>query len=319
MFRSSEPKSAEPPPPKPNFALPSDDFPFELDGPEATIHGLGGSGTADRSSDQSTESLGLDCLDIGAASSPGKVRDRNEDSFLIMRLHWSNLDRRRELALVVVADGMGGHDAGDIAGGMSIRTIGASLSGLLTRALSDPAAVLSPAILSDAVAAAMHEANRTIRDHAKKQPNFRGMGATAAVILIADGYAVVGHVGDCRVYHQTGDELRQMTRDQTLVGRMVELGRLTAEEALIHPSRNEVTQALGQFPDLSPSLLEAKLASGDWLIAASDGLHAHVQPSELPAVISRARSAMVLAHRLVGMADQGGGSDNCTVATVRQC
>jgi protein phosphatase len=299
--------------------MPSDELPFELDGPDATIQGLGSSASPNRATDQPMESLGLDCLDIGAASSPGRVRERNEDSFLVMRLHWSNQDTRRELALTVVADGMGGHDAGDVAGGLAIRTIGASLSGLFTRALSDTAVVLSPAILSDAVAAAMHEANRTIRDQAKQQPNLRGMGATAAVILIADGRAVVGHVGDCRVYHQTGDDLRQVTRDQTLVARMVELGQLTEEEALIHPSRNEVTQALGQFPDLSPALLEVKLASGDWLIAASDGLHAHVHRSEMLDALNQARSALILAHQLVRLADQGGGSDNCTVAAMRLC
>jgi protein phosphatase len=283
------------------------------------MQGPGNAASAARPADTSEEPLGLDCLDIGTATSPGRVRERNEDSFLVQRLHWSNLDARREMALVIVADGMGGHDAGDVASGMAIRSIGGSLAPLFAEAMAKPDAILSAARLSDAVAGAIHEANRGICERAKKQSNLRGMGATVAVILIADGQAVVGHVGDCRVYHGTGDELRQVTRDQTLVARMVELGQLSEEEALVHPSRNEVTHALGSFPDLSPSLIEVKLASGDWLIAASDGLHAHVQQAELRDAVHQARSALSLAHQLVRLADQGGGSDNCTVAAIRLC
>jgi len=264
-----------------------------------------------------SDPLGLDCLDIGTATSPGRVRPRNEDSFLVQRLRWSNLNARRELALVVVADGMGGHDAGDVASGVMIRSIGASLSPLFAEALSEPKAVLSPARLSDAVAGAFHEANRSMYELGKRQPNLRSMGATGAVILIADTQAIVAHVGDCRVHHCVGGELRQVTRDQTLVARMVELGQLSEEEALIHPSRHEVTHALGRFPELSPSLIEVKLASGDWLIAASDGLHAHVHPTELRDAVNQSRSATVLAHHLVRLADQGGGTDNCTVAAIR--
>jgi protein phosphatase len=310
---------AESSPVKPKLALPDDDLPFELDGPAAGTQEPGSASSATRPKDTPLEPLGLECLDIGAATSPGRVRERNEDSFLVQRLHWSNLDSRREMALVVVADGMGGHDAGDVASGMAIRSIGGSLLALFTDAMINSAAILSTARLSDAVAGALHEANHRVVERAKKQPNMRGMGATVAVILIANGQAIIGHIGDCRVYHATGEELRQVTSDQTLVARMVELGQLSEEEAMVHPSRNEVTHALGRFPDLSPSLIEVKLASGDWLIAASDGLQAHVRRSELQNAVNQARSAMSLAHHLVRLADQGGGSDNCTVAAIRLC
>jgi protein phosphatase len=313
------PVHPEPPARIPKISLPRDELQFELDGPEAAEPGLGSSASPNRSTEDTGDPLGLDCLDIGTATSPGRVRQRNEDSFLVQRLRWSNLDARHELALVVVADGMGGHDAGDMASGMMIRSIGASISSLFAEALDESKTMLSAARLSDAVAASVSVANRNIYDLGQKQPSLRGMGATGAVILIVDGQAIVAHVGDCRVYHCVGDELRQITRDQTLVARMVELGQLTEEEALIHPSRHEVTHALGRFPNLSPSLVEVKLASGDWLIAASDGLHAHVHPSELRDNLNRSRSAIVLAHHLVRLADQGGGSDNCTVAAIRMC
>ena len=143
------------------------------------------------------------------------------------------------------------------------------------------------------------------------------MGATAAVVLIWGGRALVGHVGDCRVYHQRGDRLTQLTRDQTLVARMVELGTLTAREALTHPARNEVAQAVGKHTDLSPSRHEISLTAGDWLIAATDGLHAHLEDADLLAEAARpASSAAERARRLTALADERGGSDNCTVLCV---
>jgi serine/threonine protein phosphatase PrpC len=109
-----------------------------------------------------------------------------------------------------------------------------------------------------------------------------------------------------------------VTRDQTLVARMVELGKLTPAEALTHPSRNEVTEAVGRRPDVSPAAYELGLAPGDWLVVACDGLHAHVDDRLLARALGEASpSAALLAHGLVDLADEGGGSDNCTVVAVR--
>jgi protein phosphatase len=120
------------------------------------------------------------------------------------------------------------------------------------------------------------------------------------------------------VYHRRGDRLTQVTRDQTLVARMVELGQLSPQEALTHPSRNEVTDAIGRRFDLKPARYEVKLAPGDWLIVACDGLHAHVDDRLLDETIRKsAPSAAYLAHHLVDLANQRGGSDNCTVVAVR--
>lgn len=308
-----------PPAEAPPLAL-DDDVPLELDGPAAAI------GLAIRkdapvpASDPPGLPLGLGCLDIGASTSPGQVRARNEDSWFVQHLGWSNLDQRRDLALVVVADGLGGHEAGDQASGLVIRTVGAALAPLFAEALSDPQTDLSAPHLSEAIRRALQDANRAVYSQAQKEPQWRGMGATVAAVVIADGQAVIGHVGDCRVYHFAGEELRQVTCDQTLVARMVELGQLSEEEALTHPSRNEVTHAVGRHLDLSAAMYDLKLATGDWLIAASDGLHALVNRRDMQNAMSQApSSAIALAHHLVRLADQGGGSDNCTVAAVRFC
>ena len=144
------------------------------------------------------------------------------------------------------------------------------------------------------------------------------MGATAAVLIIWNGRVVIGHVGDCRVYHHHAGELKAVTKDQTLVNRMVELGQLRPEEAVGHPASNEVLQAIGTRTAIEPARYKLKLAPGDWLLVACDGLHGQVDDRALQKIVSKAPpSAALLANRLVDLADQSGGLDNCTVVAVR--
>jgi protein phosphatase len=257
-------------------------------------------------------------LDIGSATSPGRVRKRNEDSFLVHHVCWSNLDQRREIGLVIVADGLGGHEAGDQASGMAIRQIGAGLAALIHGALTGQVLNPPPDQLAEAIAWSIKEANRAIHRRGQTESACRGMGATAAVVAVWDGQVKVGHVGDCRVYHYRADHLNQVTRDQTLVERLVELGQLTPKEALTHPSRNEVTQAIGTQAEVTPAAYQLQLAPGDWLIVACDGLHAHVDARQLQETIRKAGPAAApLAQQLVDLANQGGGMDNCTVVAIR--
>jgi protein phosphatase len=257
-------------------------------------------------------------LDIGSATSPGRVRKRNEDSFLVQQLNWSNVDRRRDLAAIVVADGLGGHEAGDQASGMAIRQIGAGLAPLLQAALAGQTPDPTPAVLAETIDRVIKETNRAVHRRGQTEAGCKGMGATAAVVLIWDGQVMIGHIGDCRVYHQRADKLTQVTRDQTLVERMVELGQLTRQQALTHPARSEVLQAIGNYADITPAAYQLHLTNGDWLIVACDGLHTHVDGPQLQETIRKtAPSAPALAQHLVDLANQGGGSDNCTVVAVR--
>jgi serine/threonine protein phosphatase PrpC len=272
--------------------------------------------------EQSPEALenpgGAIRLDLGCATTMGRVRDRNEDSFLLQHLAWSNLDQRHELALAVVADGMGGHGGGDQASGQVVRTVGAALAPLLSGALSGQIKETPSKTLTETIDFAIKEANLAIHRKAQGDPALKGMGATVAAVLLWDGQALIGHVGDCRVYHYRAQKLTQVTRDQTIVARMVELGQLTPQEALVHPHRNEVSQAVGTRPELVPAFHEVKLAAGDWLIVACDGLHAHVNAATLQESIRASTAAATqLATQLVRLANEGGGSDNCTVLAVR--
>jgi protein phosphatase len=249
-------------------------------------------------------------LDIGCASSPGRIRDRNEDSFLVQHLRWLSQGEFHEAALLVVADGMGGYRAGDRASRMVLEAVGNVLSPLVTAALTGSADDGAEAAEIDR---AIREANEEINVQATSDPACKGMGATAAVVLVRGGQAFIGHVGDCRVYHHRGGRLTQVTRDQTLVERMIELEQITRERAKMHPARNEVTQAIGRRPEIEPAHHRLELAAGDWLVVCCDGLTAHVDAPELEQLLSGAVPARDLSRQLVDLADQRGGSDNCTV------
>ncbi len=257
-------------------------------------------------------------LILGSATTRGRVRDRNEDSVLVQQCSWSNLDQRHDVALIVVADGMGGHQAGDRASGLVIQALAKVFVPLLTAALNTQSPQSASFDPSEALEGGLIEANRLVRETSQRNPAWKGMGSTAVALLIWDGKAYIRLVGDCRVYHWRGGKLAQVTKDQTLVARMVELGQLTPEEAAKHPRRNEVAQAVGKYALIEPGRYELSLSPDDWLVASSDGLQAHVNDRTLADAIAKAGiSASDLANRLVELANQGGGSDNCTVVAVR--
>jgi protein phosphatase len=257
-------------------------------------------------------------LDVAGVTSIGRERSRNEDSFLVQHLTWSDRNDNHQLALVIVADGMGGHAGGDRAARLALRTIGTTLAPLLTGALNTERLEVTRAGLAKSIDAAIKEANRVVQQAAAANKRYKGMGATAAVVIVWNGRVVIGHVGDCRVYHQQAGQLKQATRDQTLVNRMVELGQLTPEEAAEHTASNQVLQAIGARPAIEPAQYKLKLAPGDWLLVACDGLHGQVNERTIQATVIKAPpSAALLAGRLVDLADQSGGIDNCTVVAVR--
>ena len=257
-------------------------------------------------------------FEVGGATSAGRVRTQNEDSYLAQLLAWSGHERRGETALAIVADGLGGHEAGEEASDMVVRAAAAALLPLLAGEAVGRGDGLTPQAIADAIESGLQEANREIHARAKQEARHKGMGATAAVVVAREGEARVRHVGDARVYHQRGDRLTQVTKDQTLAARMVELGRLSPKEARVHPARNDVYQAIGHHPNLKPAHYDIKLAPGDWVIVTSDGLHAHVGPEELRQAVAGAEpSAPRLAGALVDLTNQKGGSDNCTVVVVR--
>jgi serine/threonine protein phosphatase PrpC len=254
-------------------------------------------------------------LSLGCSTSRGKVRDRNEDHFLVQQLVWSDGEDTHEATLLVVADGMGGYQAGDRASAIVISALASALSPVLAGLCGAAGTEPDTDKLMQSLGDALQAAHQAVTQAGVRNPACKGMGSTAAVALVCDGRVVIRHIGDCRVYHQRGDVLTQVTTDQTLVNRMLERGQLTPEEAATHPSRNEVLQAIGRRA-IEPSSHTLEVARGDWLIVACDGLTAHVEEATLRATARRCvPAAAALAKRLVELANEGGGTDNCTVVT----
>jgi len=252
-------------------------------------------------------------LSIGAATWRGRVMSRNEDRFLVQQLTWSEGDATRQVSLLAVVDGMGDHWAGEEAAGVVVRTVGRALGPALSPALEGEDRLRAMPRLIQAIDGALQEANKAVAQRAELGVLFQGMGATAAVVLVWEDVALVRHVGACRVYHQRGERLRQLTQDQTLAMKLVEEGRLSAKEAAHHLSRSELTQAIGQRTPLEPGRSEVTLTRGDCLVVCTDGLYYHVSEPAVEKAVNESLQATDLADQLVTLAGEDGGTDNCTV------
>ncbi|GIW80582.1 MAG: hypothetical protein KatS3mg105_2389 [Gemmatales bacterium] len=144
------------------------------------------------------------------------------------------------------------------------------------------------------------------------------IGATAVVAFLYGGDAIIGHVGDCRAYTLRQGNLRQLTRDQTVIEELIQAGKLTEQQAKDHPAVGEVSQAIGCEPTIEPAFYHVTIAPGDWLILASDGLQADLDLKDIETAVKRTNlSPGGLANHLVELANKSGGSDNCTVVVVR--
>ena len=224
----------------------------------------------------------------GARTDVGLVRDGNEDSFLV------------EDPLFVVADGMGGHLAGDVASSTAVEVI------------SDEADSASADDLQSLENLVQH-ANTAIYRKSQDDPALHGMGTTCTLVVVGDHLAQFAHVGDSRAYLLRDGELSQITEDHTLVNRMVREGRLTAEEADHHPQRNIVTRALGVDSQVAVDTLSVQVRSGDRLLLCSDGLTSMVDASTITEALASEEDPQRAADRLVELAIQAGGEDNVTV------
>ncbi|MBO0698130.1 MAG: protein phosphatase 2C domain-containing protein, partial [Zavarzinella sp.] len=296
-------------------------------------------------------------LDAAAWSTVGMVRYGNEDAVEVHHVSEGRLDDSDEAALILLADGMGGMESGEVAASMTLETLRQCLFAGPPFARSLPATPVvdhqlpspepakpaadegdesapplpvpapvatdteSPERTADAhaerVRAALVEANRRVAEAAQAHPGTRGMGCTAEVVLIDGGTAVLGHVGDSRVYRMRRGKLSQVTRDHTVVARLVELGQLTEAEGETHPRRSELQQAIGGRPDLYPDVYSVALEPGDWLLVCSDGLSNQVPANTIQGVLREARNAEQAARRLVNVALAEWALDNVTVAVVR--
>ncbi len=276
-------------------------------------------------------------LEIASWTTIGMIRTGNEDGFALLHATEWRQDDLGEQALILLCDGMGGYEAGEVAAALAIQVLRRELlQHPALRAVAgrspfpveplDPvpeAGYAPPAMnvkeVQELVRKALREANKAIYT-ASRAPGAKrqGMGCTAEVVFTDGRNLVVGHVGDSRTYHLNEGRLVQVTRDQTLVNRLVELGQLSEEEAENHPRKNELQQALGGRPDVDPAVYTSVLHAGDWVLVCSDGVTNHVGAKDLQQMLQlEAGSAETAARRLVNLTNIEGATDNATVVVVR--
>ena len=263
-------------------------------------------------------------FDMAAWTTTGMVRTGNEDALAFLHGVETRQDDLHEYALIILCDGMGGYEAGEVAAALAIaETRKFLLQQPMFAALAGKEAPPGPVDVDATkklLEAALRHANKEVH-LAGRTPGRgkRGMGCTAEVIYVDSKNVIVGHVGDSRTYHLRRGRLQQLTRDQTLVNRLVELGQLTAEEAENHPRKNELQQAIGGQPDVSPGSYSSKLSRGDWILVCSDGLSNHISNQELEKMLTRetSNSAEEAARRLLNLVNLRGATDNATIVVVR--
>jgi serine/threonine protein phosphatase PrpC len=248
-------------------------------------------------------------ITTAVATHPGMRREGNEDAYCV----------RADLGLYLVADGMGGHAAGEIASKLAAETIEGVIRDTRNADMNSTWPTPFDTALSvngNRLKTAFNLANRRLTTAMETDEHLRGMATTVAAMLITDTTCTIGHVGDSRVYRQRDGELSVLTEDHSWVNEQVRAGRLTDNDARRHPWRNVVTRAITGGDDPSPDIQEIQLAAGDRLLICSDGLSSVVPNEEIHALIATGSSADAVSAALIEAANEAGGPDNITVVIV---
>jgi serine/threonine protein phosphatase PrpC len=269
-----------------------------------------------------SESDGGPCsYDVCLKSHVGCVRQINQDACLQMRFTSIEKSVQSDTHLVVMIDGMGGEAEGDKAASLALRTIAQDVVGS-NLTLKDQRAT-SPLLPDTArernkqlLERALKKANRTIYEYAERDIHRRGMGCTITACIFEPEEVTLGHVGDTRAYLWRDGELKRLTTDHSLVGRLVEMGQLTEEEARNSPQRSIIYRAMGTNPDVEVDLYHHRLRPGDRLMVSSDGVWEYFMNEELEQIIGQGESPEAVANRLVEICLSRGADDNATVAVV---
>jgi PPM family protein phosphatase len=248
-------------------------------------------------------------LQIISVTDPGRVRGHNEDC----------VESRPDIGVVVLADGMGGYNAGEVASGMATSLIASGLSSIWTPArLSkldrDGAIRLSQQSLQQQVALA----NAAIYEAAQRDPQCAGMGTTLVACLFYDNFVTVAHIGDSRLYRMRSDALEQITRDHSLLQEQIDSGLITKEDARSSHNKNLVTRAVGIDPEVEAEIHTYDVVKDDIYLLCSDGLNDMIEDEEIQMTLIALRSNLDLTgQQLVQAANDAGGRDNISVMLVK--
>jgi protein phosphatase len=247
-------------------------------------------------------------LEIVTRSDPGMVRSNNEDSVMSNPLR----------GFAVLADGMGGYNAGEVASGMATALLGTELEKAFTErdpSSSDPSGKSWAQVT---IETDMARVNGSIYWAAQSQPQYAGMGTTLVVTVFHDNKVTVGHIGDSRLYRLRGEEFAQITRDHSLLQEQIDSGLITPEQARHSQNKNLVTRAVGIDPQVPAEIHDHAVLPGDIYLLCSDGLNDMVDDDEIAMTLGALSANLELcAMQLIQMANDNGGRDNVSVILVK--
>ena len=239
-------------------------------------------------------------LSVAAGTDVGRIRAGNEDSLYA--------DADQERGLFIVADGMGGHAAGEIASEMAVKIVASELAPV--RDLHGPEPLR-------AMADALRAANRAIFERTIVEADKQGMGTTASCIMMGAGRFIIGHIGDSRIYLLRDGNFRQITKDHSYVQEQVDAGFLTLEQARYHPYSNVITRCVGANASVEADVLQGELQAGDLYLLCSDGLTGMVEDPQLKKIMETKASPGKMVDSMITEANKRGGLDNITAIVVQ--
>ena len=245
-----------------------------------------------------------------AASDRGRVRKNNEDAFLA----------EPALGIFAVADGMGGHAAGEVASRLALDTLRESIAqaGQIKDSPFSPNQTAVLSLPSNLLVNGIRFANQTVYQSSQEKEEYQGMGTTVVAVYFSDSSAIAANVGDSRLYHVRGQRIEQVTEDHSLVWEQLKQGLISKEALATSPIKNIVTRALGMQSTVNVDVTELNLQEGDLLILCSDGLTDFLQDEDLVRTVHEASGDL---HRacgdLIHLANLRGGKDNITILLIQ--
>jgi serine/threonine protein phosphatase PrpC len=247
-------------------------------------------------------------LEIVTRTDPGMVRSHNEDAVFA----------KPTFGLVVLADGMGGYNAGEVASGMAVAVLGSELEKCFSAQPPQHIEADGRRRAQHAFAEEVARANTSIYQSAQSQPQYAGMGTTLVTALFADNVMTVAHIGDSRLYRWREGVFEQITRDHSLLQEQIDSGLITKEQARHSQNKNLVTRALGVDPEVQAEIHDYEVSVGDIYLLCSDGLNDMVEDDEIGETVGMLSANLGLcAEQLVQMANDNGGRDNVSVILVK--
>jgi PPM family protein phosphatase len=244
----------------------------------------------------------MDKTSISGITNIGKKRENNEDAFYVDEVN----------SIFVVADGMGGHNAGEVASSKSIELIKYALNDFALQEMKQ-----NPSKIEKTLNQILSDVNENIYELGNNNPDYHGMGCTIVLTYIENNYLHKVHVGDSRCYVCRNNKIEQLGDDHSYVGVAVKMGYMTKEEARKSPEKNKITMAIGTSNNIQPDYRKYELQKGDIILLCSDGLWDMLSDEDILKIINTNKSAHEMSEELISEANIAGGVDNITVIVIK--